>query len=544
VCTWRSNRASLVWLIPCGIAAAYLSVFLVRLPHNVWEFGWNSDYASGFTVPATLVRTGSGGHTVLGTYSSYLPLWFGLLTAGLPLHHALWEIAPTLLWIAAALILGWSVAQIATRRAAALAVLIVLVASPAALSVFMAAVAHNTVYPCTALLGAYLIWLARGDGRRRAAAISVPILAAIGLGLCLASDLLLVLTGLLPFALTAAIAGLRRDRGSRRVARSALATVGLALPVAAITSTIMSSLGYRTHTESFKLVPLSLLPKHAELLLTGLERLFNGYLDTGTPGTLHAGLGVACDVVMAVALLTLLVAGVRCASTFISSGLRAESQATPTQLAVALHTIYWVAAAMMACGAFALSNFWGSGREAFFLTVVFSTAAVIPLFVRSPSPARWLVPIGASIFFAASLVGLADYQVWSVVSLAHYEPEVLEFARAYGASEGYAGYWDASSLTWSSDERVEARPVFVCLHPRGADLCVFSQETVPSWYAPKPHRSFLLVEASEFYVNFLPAGLGPPLADYAFGPMQMYVYPYDIAARLGSSSHRPVRLIG
>jgi hypothetical protein len=530
------NLPVLAWLIPCGLAAAYLIVFLAGLPHSIWEFNWNSDFASGFTVPESIARGGTGGHTVLGPYALYFPLWFGLLTAKLPLHRELWEIAPTLLSIAAALLLGWAVAQIATRRAAALAVLIVLIASPASLSILMAAVSHNTVYPCTALLGAYLVWLSKGDGRVRPRGIAALLLVAIVLGVCLASDLLLVPTGVLPFSLAALMACLRRDRHSRFVGLSALATVALALPIAKLTSAIMFSLGYRTNSLPLKTAPLSFLSLHLQLLLEGLERLFNGYLVTGAHGALQADVGVACDIVMALALGTLLIAGVYSAVSFMRSGLHADSQSTPTQTARALHTIYWVGSAVAACSAYALSTFLDSAHEAFYLTVVFSVAAVVPLLIGSRSPARWLVPAGVSILFAANLAGLASHPILDVRSLAYYEADVARIARANHVTNGYAGYWDASSLTWSSDEQIRARPVFACPNPAGADLCVFSQETVPSWYTPRREHSFLLVEAAESFVSSLPPGLGRPLAAYQFGPIQMYIFPYNLASQLGPPS--------
>jgi hypothetical protein len=218
---------ALPWLLPCGIAAAYLCLFLLQLPDHVRQLDWYADYASGFTVPETVSKTGTGGHTTLGPYSLYVPLWFGLATAKLPLHRYLWELGPTALFMLSAAAIGWSVAQIANRRAAVLAVLITTVASPRALAVFMAAVAHNTVYPCTALLGAYLVWLAKGDARSRAVTLFTAVLAALVLGTCLASDLLLVPTGLAPFCVVAVLALLRRERRSRRVGLSALATVAL-----------------------------------------------------------------------------------------------------------------------------------------------------------------------------------------------------------------------------------------------------------------------------------------------------------------------------
>jgi hypothetical protein len=527
------SRPALVWLIPCGIAAVYLSVFVARLPHNLWTLGWNSDFASGFTVPTTVAETGTGGHTVLGTYGLYVALWFGLLTARLPLHRELWEIAPTVLFIATALTVGWSVAQISTRRAAVLAVLIVLVASPTALNVFMAAVAHNTVYPCTALLGAYLIWLTHGEGRRRTTAFAVPLLAAVALGACLASDDLLFMTGIFPFFLTAALACLKRDRRSKVVALSALTTVVLALPIAVLTSALMSSLGYETHPPPLELTPLSLLPIRGELLFEGLKQIFNGYLGgPGATGTLHTELGVACDVVMAVALLTLLVAGARAVTRLILARWRVDHSTAPVQLAITFHTVYWVSSAIMACGGFVFSTF-GPYHESLYLTITFSVAAVIPLLLYSGSPMRWLIPVGTSLFFLGSLVGLASSNPGSPAVLAPYEGIIVKLARANHATAGFAGYWDASGLTWASHERVTVRPVFPCSNPGGANLCIFPQETVPSWYAITPRRTFLLARPEELHP---PEGLGRALVAYAFGPAVMYIYSYDIASRLGPPS--------
>src|ERR1700689_3115574 len=84
------GRRALGYLVPFAIAAVYLVVFTVHLPHHLWVISWDSDFASGFTIPATLVRTGSGGHTVLTTTGAYLPLLVGLLTATLPLPRQLW----------------------------------------------------------------------------------------------------------------------------------------------------------------------------------------------------------------------------------------------------------------------------------------------------------------------------------------------------------------------------------------------------------------------------------------------------------------------
>ncbi|MHB8241010.1 MAG: hypothetical protein ACYDHN_03370, partial [Solirubrobacteraceae bacterium] len=101
--------------MPVAIGAAYVVLFLAKLSHNITALGWNPSVASAFVMPETLVRTGAGGHTVMGSSPQWASLWFGLLTAKLPFHRELWGVAPTLDFFATALIVGWSVSQLANR---------------------------------------------------------------------------------------------------------------------------------------------------------------------------------------------------------------------------------------------------------------------------------------------------------------------------------------------------------------------------------------------------------------------------------------------
>jgi hypothetical protein len=526
-----------LWLIPLAIAVIYLVVFVVQFPHNIMDLAWSSDYASGFTVPETLVRTGPGGNMVMGAAAEWVPLWFGLLSARLPLHRDLWEIMPTLLLLTTALTVGWSVAQLANRRAAVLAVLLGLIASPLALELFMAPVAHNTVYPCTALLGAYLIWLTRGHGRRRLTAFALPPLLGLVIGVCLASDVLLAATAVVPLTVTAILAGVRRDRRSRLVALSSLSTVAVAVPTAELTSSIMHSLGYLKVITPANAVPLSELPERGKLLFKGLEALFNGYLGgTRGPGTLHAPLGIASDVVMSAALLTLVVLGLRTTFRLLASGLRKSHPQTPAQLARSLHIIYWVTSAATTCGAFWVAAETGGGtnlHESYYATVIFSVAAVIPLLLYTAASARWLILVGTSIFFGSSLVGLTSNYFNVSAWIVRDAPSITKIAQANGVTYGYGGYGDASNLTWNTHGRVTARPLMECSNPYGASICPFYLVAVPSWYVPRRRRTFLLVDREDPWLSTLPRGLGRPLAAYAIGAVQMYIYPYDIASRLG-----------
>jgi hypothetical protein len=527
---------TLIWLIPLTIAAVYLVAFAAQLPRDIAQLGWDPSVASAFVIPETLVKTGTGGNTVMGSSPQWVSLWFGLLTASLPLHRQLWGVAPTLLFVASALIVGWSVLQVANRRAAVLAVLIGLVVSPLALAFFMAPFSHNTVYPCTALLGAYLIWLARGEGRRRLTALTVPPLVGIVVGTCLASDLLLAATAVIPLGLTAILAGMRRDRRSRLVALSALVTVAVAIPTAKLTASIMGSLGYVTLKTPVQRATLSELPARVKLLFKGLKALFNGYLGTERPGVLHTEFGLASDVVMCAALLALLVIGIRTTVRFISSGLRKRGTRPAGELARSLHIIYWLGAAAIPCAAF-----WVAGEgpvtthESYYATAIFSVAAVVPLLLSTGPLARGLIAVGTSIFFAASLVGLSDDYVNVSATLARDATTLTKVAEANHLQFGYSNWGDSSGLTWGTHGRVTIRPVVECETAQGIDLCPGFQAFVPSWYVPQQRRSFLLLDSNEPEVSSAPASLGRPIATYSFESMRMYIYPYDIAWRFGTA---------
>jgi len=528
----------LVWLVPIAIAAVYLVAFVAQLPRDIAQLSWNASVASGFVMPETLVRTGTGGFTVMGSVGDWVPLWFGLLTARLPLHRQLWGVAPALLFVAAVLTVGWSVAQVAGRRAGVLAVLIGLVASPLALVFLMSPFSHNTVYPCTALLGAYLIWLARGHQRRRLTAIAVPLVLGIVIGTNLASDALLAATAVIPLALTAVFAGVRRDRRSRIVALSALTTAVVAVPIAKLTSTTMGSLGYQTLPTPIKIAALSELPSRAHLLFEGLKALFNGYLGGPEgPGTLHAPLGIASDVVMSAALLALVVVGARTTAGFVYSGVRGNGALAPAQLARSLHIVYWASSAACACGAFWIA---GEGpvttHYSYYYTVIFSVGAVIPLLLFSSSPLRWLIPAGASLYFAAGLAGLSSNYLNISPEVARSAPTITKIARANRVQVGYSNWAQAAGLTWGTHYGVTVRPVVECPTQQGIVLCPGFQAYVPSWYVPQRRRTFLLMEANGVDLRSMPTNLGKPLAVYAFGSMRMYIYPYDIASRFAGTS--------
>jgi hypothetical protein len=532
------DLAEVPWLIAMALAAVYVIVFVVLFPRNMAQLGWAPEVGSGFVMAETLAEAGTGGFALMGSTGQWVPLWFGEATAWLPLHRAIWIAAPTLVFVATALIVGWCVAQFANRRATILAVLMVLVASPLALAFFMVPFAHNAVYPCTALLGAYLIWLTRGANRRGVTAFLVPPILGVVIGACVSSDPLLVATAVVPLGVTALLTGVRRERRSRIVALSALSTVAVTVPVAKFISHEMTELHYFLLPRPIVIASLSELPERLLLLYRGMQALFNGYLAIERPGAVNAVLGVASDIVMSAALLVFVVFATRITFGFLRSGLRKSSGEAPDRLARLLHIVYWLLSAATACGAFWIA---GEGstttHESYYATVIFSLAAVLPLLLGR-SPARWLIPAGASVLFTASLVGLASNYFNVRTILPQYAPTITRLAEANHVQVGYTNWQDAAGLTWGTNNRVITRPLVECTIPEGfRELCPGFQAYLAAWYTPSPRETFLLADKAAIAIHTAPPGLGKPIAVYRFGPMSMYIYPYDIATRLGPAQN-------
>jgi len=288
----------------------------------------------------------------------------------------------------------------------------------------------------------------------------------------------------------------------------------------------------------FKLAPLAELGTQARFMWEGLESLFNGTLGQVAPGALHSGLETLCVALLIVSLAAISIIGAGAVVNFVRTARRERATWTEQRLARSLHIVYWVGSALGACVTVWLTAEMSpaSLHASYYATVIFSIAAVIPLFIAGRAGTRWLIAGGAAIFFAASLAGLTSHHPTFSLSIARYEPEILRVAETSHVNTGYAGYWDAASVTWSTDNRVIARPVMACQSPTGVDVCPFYMERVPAWYVPQQRRTFLLVNADELWLNGLPEGLGRPLAAYAIGPIRMYIYPYDIASRLGPAA--------
>jgi hypothetical protein len=147
---------------------------------------------------------------------------------------------------------------------------------------------------------------------------------------------------------------------------------------------------------------------------------------------------------------------------------------------------------------------------------------------------RALLVAGSSVIIAGSGLALVQRQIQTTAQPAGAVANgLLRFARANGLSVGYAGYWDASPLTWELRTKLQVYPVIFC----GRVLCRFPYHEISSWYTPRPgKRTFLVVDPTLAVLNTLggpPANLGKPIATASIQQITVFVYPYDIASRIG-----------
>jgi hypothetical protein len=141
------------------------------------------------------------------------------------------------------------------------------------------------------------------------------------------------------------------------------------------------------------------------------------------------------------------------------------------------------------------------------------------------------------LFIAASIVALAandernlTYRGADVAEAARIEALV----RSQHLSIGYAGYWDAANLDWTTHEHLRVYPLTDGFGPPEPMFLA----RVGAWYQPRAHTSsyLLLAPGDADFADRLPRDFPSPQREFHIGPVTIAVYPYDIASYL----HAPV----
>ncbi|HXC24144.1 MAG TPA: hypothetical protein VNU28_06135, partial [Solirubrobacteraceae bacterium] len=189
---------------PLPIAAAYLLTLVVKFKEIVANVYLNADAASAPVIGELFGGTAAHRDVILGQMGWYSTLIFELGTRWLPAHRQLWEAAPYAMALASVALIAWSCWRVGGRWAAAITGVLVLCAGPRTLTLLFSLNDHSTSWFSLALLVGLLVLLEERPGwLTRGPLIALVAVCGLVVGANAASDLVLVVAGIVPLLIAA-----------------------------------------------------------------------------------------------------------------------------------------------------------------------------------------------------------------------------------------------------------------------------------------------------------------------------------------------------
>ncbi|HYB26896.1 MAG TPA: hypothetical protein VEF89_09810 [Solirubrobacteraceae bacterium] len=523
-------------------ALPFALVYLILLAHQlesiVSSANLDADVASGPVIGELFGAAPAHANVVLGEFAWYSTLLFDLATKWLPAHRQVWAYAPYVMALAAAALAAWSVSQVADRWAAAVTAVLLICASPATLHLELSTTQHAPVWFCLALLGAFLVLLERRGGALRWPVL-IPPVVAIGTiaGVNAASDPLVSVAVLPPFTLALVATRVLVPRGDTgRALWTGLATLVVTGVAWGITAVAMSSLAVTREPglHTTRIVVGHKTATNFTLWWKSIAVLGNGdYF--GRALSPASALAFACAVLSIAAVVSLPWLCWR----QLRGRTRAERSADPGASARVAFFVFWCSSAVLLTLAFLLSSAPADiGADRYLVGLLYPAAATIPAAAAGRPRVAAVVLAGVCTFALGGVVSMAQGGTRLPISstppvTSGVANQIAEIAAREHVTVGYAGYWAAAPVTWATGFRVQVYPVAVCDHRK--HLCRFDLHFISSWYWPRPGTgSFLLVDPMDSDVWTRTPDLGRPRAVYHVGRVTMYIYPYDLAARIRS----------
>jgi hypothetical protein len=556
VADWR------IWC-PLAFAAAYLIAVFAKFTELVAATYLNGDAASAPVIGELFGGSPAHREVVLGKLAWFSTLLFELATRWLPLHRQIWETTPYLLALLSAGLLAWGARQVAGRWAATSTGVIALCASPATLNWLFSLNDHSPDWFCNALLASVLVLIGRSEARQgKRSLIAVVIAVGIIVGVNLASDPLVAVGGVAPFLLAATVTW---GGPARRRRTLGLALAGGVLAAIAIAAVLTKLLMQHENVVAS--------PGGSNTTLAGSEQITSNFkfwwqsivaLGDGSFFGQAAGLTSVLELACAILSLGVVIwiaprVAWREISRALDSSLPGGSpgEAPPSRMRVTdgptvarpethpdgspigsdrriAWCVFWGSSLVFLSLAFLVSSVPGEiYADRYLVGLIYAAAALLPLAATHSVRRQAVVVAGTCVFAFTGLLGLLEGH--ATENTAHWpagnlDGQVMAIARRQHLTIGYAGYWDAATITWGTHLAVKVFPLQTC----GNQYCLFYEHYISSWYTPRPGvRTFLLADSmAALATPYLPQ-LGKPSAVYSIGQLTMYVFPYDIASRLG-----------
>ncbi len=525
--------------VPVLFGVVYALLLLTSLRSVVQSIYRSADSSSALTIGQAYPDRPAGSIVTLGNFPWYSTLWFEQLTRGLPAHREIWQVAPWMFSLAGVGMVAWSTVRAAGRWAGTMAGLALACAAPPLLTYQFSWSVHAWTFFHVCLLGFFLVLWAIHGGRLGGSVLHLAgcafLAAATAVGL--ASDTLLTPAGLAPFLVAGlALAVMLPAPAGRRIGASALGVSVVSAVGASIIGHAMRADGVHTYPFDLFFAPWNRIVPNARLSAQSLAFLFNG--DFG-------GEKVAAKSVLTFACALAILGGALWAALHLRDWGRAIRASIQERTRAGLaddpartaHVAFWGLAGTIMLVAFILSTTpVDRTTSRYIITAGYAIAALLPVAaVRRGGWARPAVVIGLCVILTGSVAALVRRDLQDTA--AHFPGPALSgpldrLAKEQGLRYGYAGYWDASPLTWQSDGTVEIYPVRGC-PGTVSGLCPFQFHQISSWYSPKPGvRTFLLSDPAQPLGALAPSrALGPPELVRHIGAATVYVYGYDIASK-------------
>lgn len=482
---------------------AYLTTVVLLFPSLIHGLYWSSD-AVGPLVLAEKLR--GDGDVVIPHFGFWTSLWWLVATRNLPGHVQLWEITGYAFALGSVGLVGWATSRVAGAWAGVTAAATALVVGPDALRSLLTVNYHVSTPFTAAVLAAYLVMLPRHDSRLLAAIVGLVV------GVNAASDPLLWVAGIAPFAIAVAVLSWSTRRQILAVRGGFVLVVALVSSIAV--NGVMDRLGFKVTLREQQLSPLEDLPANV-MHLGRIAALLGGANYTFPPGYPMDPLRPLVALLVFLALACTLTAAVR----FLINR---------TDPVACSYAAYWAAAVVLLGAAIvatpnAVDLGWLSVN--YTLTLALAVGAGVSLLVMRSRVGQVIVALGVTIVGVSNIVGLAQGRAeTSGGALATYQRPLTEMLVKKGLTRGYAGYWNAAPLTWKSDTRLLVAPVW---HRDGL-LCPYRFLTIDSWFRERSGPTFLIAEPGGG-VESLPRFAADPREVHRFGPLTLYILDYDLA---------------
>ena len=515
---------------------AYAGALAAELPSLGEQLRSNSDVASVLLVGNSLAA-GTAGRPIEAGQPGYA--W--LVDALSPLGHetVVWTVLPLLITGLGLAGVVLAVARVSGRWSASLALALGAGAAPAVLLTEVAPAFHGMAWGAVGLLGWYAVWLA-GRSAVRAPLLLLSAVAGLLAGAVAASDALVIVAGVVPFAVAATVLYVRSRRRDVVAAYGAVAAGG-ALSFAAV-HLLMARAGYSSGLGggSTRGLSISAWAENGHVVGRGVIDMANGL-------PMEAGSTVSwLPLVLAIVLILVSLAGV---CVVVARHMRlADPVAAPSERQV--HVAYWLISGVVLLGALLVTNVVMPGADAppadrlvssqrYLTGVFFAAVALVPLWPRTRS-GRLLATALATVFIAASAVRLVaaatndDFQPSASRAL----PSLAQALRTHGLSHGYASYWDADVLRLASGGALDVLPAAEGRQCGGGSMsfCRDLLNSVGGWYRVHPGHSFVVLDPADTFIPTAPpASLGAPLATFTVDRFTVFIYSSDVLPRFATS---------